>query len=649
MEKVKLPRDQQHYESLWQDYMPKQIAWGTIALAVGVLSGYLIVIPAAMQGFIPYWVASILCGYLAFASFTVGHDAGHGAIIRSGSRWKRLETVLGWLSTVPLLATSYKLFQKIHDRHHSFTNDPDRDPDYMPGDKGIVQLILGLGIIPFRYNWLAVTRFKKDKAMRDTYLPTLVFFSLVWGTLLALAIMDYATEVVFFSLIPLAIANFLLLTFFDYIPHYPHKSQDVYQATRIYPGKLLNVLLFGQNYHLIHHMYPKLPWYRYKAVYERLEPYLKQQDAAIDHIEQGEKLYSSSNGVELTDGATKLHWNAHVKTVNRLTKDAVEIEFDIPKGWLHYRAGQYLTVSKWLNGAYHTRCYSLCVSPSTHQLKIAVKKVSGGLMSSYLTEQLQVGDQLTIKGPYGDFIYPSTSTEQHSLLLVAAGSGITPIRSILEYALQHEPNTPIALIYANREFKDIIFYEPLIALEKQYSTQLKITWVLEQPDERQPAHTGRVDTDVLNHTLNTLSDVNAKRNANPQVYICGPEPMKNAVLAELEDLNIPSKRVFVEEFVSKGVEPEGPLHSIEITLADGQQHHIQVASNQTVLSIAQQQRLDMPFACGTGLCGSCKFKVIDGQSEAFSAPGISDTEVSEGYTLACQCKPTSTMRLVEPN
>jgi fatty acid desaturase len=296
--------------------MPKQIAWGTIALAVGVLSGYLIVIPAAMQGFIPYWVASILCGYLAFASFTVGHDAGHGAIIRSGSRWKRLETFLGWLSTVPLLATSYKLFQKIHDRHHSFTNDPDRDPDYMPGDKGIVQLILGLGIIPFRYNWLAVTRFKKDKAMRDTYLPTLVFFSLVWGTLLALAIMGYATEVVFFSLVPLAIANFLLLTFFDYIPHYPHKSQDVYQATRIYPGKLLNVLLFGQNYHLIHHMYPKLPWYRYKAVYERLEPYLEQQDAAIDHIEQGEKLYSSSNGIELTDGATKLHWNARVKTVN---------------------------------------------------------------------------------------------------------------------------------------------------------------------------------------------------------------------------------------------------------------------------------------------------------------------------------------------
>ena len=125
--------------------------------------------------------------------------------------------------------------------------------------------------------------------------------------------------------------------------------------------------------------------------------------------------------------------------------------------------------------------------------------------------------------------------------------------------------------------------------------------------------------------------------------------MKNAVLAELEVVNIPSKQVFVEECVSKGVGPEGPLHSIEITLADGQQHHIQVASNQTCLRIAQQDRLDMPFECGTGLCGSCKFKVIDGQSEAFSAPGISDTEVSEGYTLACQCKPTSKMRLIEPN
>jgi ferredoxin-NADP reductase/fatty acid desaturase len=630
------------YQKIWQEYMPKQFAWGTIALAGAVISGYCIVIPLALNSFIPYWLASIFCGYLAFASFTVGHEAGHGAIIRSGSNWKRCESVLGWLSTIPLLATSYRLFQKIHDRHHSFTNDPDRDPDYIPSDKGLFQLIIGLGIIPFRYNWLALTRFNQNKSMRDTYMPTLLFFLIVWGTLLALSLHGYATEVIFFCLLPLVIANTLLLTFFDYIPHYPHKSQDVHQATRMYPSRLLNLLLFGQNYHLIHHMYPKLPWYQYKSVYERIEPYLKQRNAAIDYIDKGEKLFSSENGNVLPAGADFMHWNIRVKQTRTLNKDAIEIEFELPQGWLDYQPGQYLTVSKWLSGKHYTRCYSLCASPAHRQLKIAVKRIPNGVMSSYLNDQVKPGDQLSVKGPFGDFIYPCKENvpSNHQLVLIAAGSGITPILAIAEYALQNKPDVQVDLIYANKNVASIMFLEQLQNLQAQFPYRLTITWVLEQGSDLLHAYQGRVDQDILKFVLNTSSTPS-------YVYICGPEPMKNTVLKQLDDIGVQNHQVFVEEFVAKTIQPIGALHNVDISLSDGQQHCLQVAGNQTVLDVAQQQGIDLPHACGTGLCGSCKFRVNQGTSKAFSAPGISDMEIAMGYTLACQCKPMQNMTLVE--
>ncbi len=654
MQNIESPDLEQRYATVWQEHMPKEVAWGTVLLALAVLAGYVLVIPAAIMGFVPYWLATLLCGYLAFASFTVGHDAGHGAIIRSGSALKPMEDVLGWMSTLPLLATSYRLFQKIHDRHHSFTNDPDRDPDYLQGDKGWLQLALGLGIIPFRYNWLAVTRFGKDKAMQDAYLPTVIFFVVAWGSLAALAIAGYGKEVLFFCLLPLLIANFLLITFFDYVPHHPHKSLDRFQASRIYPSNLLNILLFGQNYHLIHHLYPKLPWYKYKAVYEQIQPYLESKDSAIDRIDQGAALHSSPNGSQLPVQAKAMHWNLTVKTINRLTPDSVEVEFALPNGGsLAYQAGQYITVSKWLAGAYQTRCYSICASPEEKTLKIAVKQTRNGLMSKYLNQGLEPGDQLVVRGPFGDFTYPlqglsegTLNAGQH-LVLVAAGSGITPIISILEFALSQDGQTSVTLIYANKDRQSTMYLKRLQMLQSSYNDRLIIEWVWRHPENHEPAKPSNIDKALLHKVL--CQQAGQVKQHNTQVYICGPSRLKKTVVDNLSQLGIGQGAIHVEEFLTHGVAPVGELKRVRLSLLDGQKHTLRVASNQTVLQVAVQQGVDIPHACGNGLCGSCKCKLVSGYTADISAPGISQAELDSGYTLACQCRPVSDIELIECN
>ena len=150
------------YKRVWQDYVP-DIAWGTVLLFGVYLAGYYVVIDLALSGVIPYALATIFCAYLAYVGFTVMHDAGHGSIVKVGSKYKPLETLMGWMAGIPLLISPFPFFRRIHDRHHAFTNDPDRDPDhYTFGDKWY-QVALNCLYIPIRYHWLSVTELRDVK------------------------------------------------------------------------------------------------------------------------------------------------------------------------------------------------------------------------------------------------------------------------------------------------------------------------------------------------------------------------------------------------------------------------------------------------------------------------------------------------------
>jgi ferredoxin-NADP reductase/fatty acid desaturase len=651
--------------ALWQAAIP-EVAVGTLALFVGIAVGYYVVISSALAGSLSYPMASIICCYLCFASFTVMHDAGHGAVFRMGSRLKPLESVIGWIASLPLLVAPYRVFQKIHDRHHAFTNDPQRDPDHFSfGDKWY-QIIPNFLFIPFQYHWMSVTSLRHLKQFRDTYPSTIAYLVLVMGTLGLLTNAGYGQEVLLFAVVPTIVAVFLLVAFFDYVPHHPHKSLGRYQNTRIYPGKLLNAVLLGQNYHLIHHMYPRIPWYKYEQVYHRILPELEAHDAPIEDVFGGKRpgLMHSPNANKLQDGGKSVHHLLKVSHIERLTDDAVAVSFALPESAsLEYQAGQYITVSKWLGGAQQTRCYSLCSSPSKREIKIGVRSVPGGVFSEYMNHKLRVGDELIVQGPFGDFVYPpstqlgnrfsnqtsnqaSTSSDVAHVVLIAGGSGITPLLSILEKALETDSNsasnTSVHLLYAARSTESIMFLNHLKDLQSKHREHLKIDYIVQNKESHEPGIPGRLDPTLLKQLLHADSN-------NTAYYVCGPQGLKDMTVNTLQQMGIPDSRYFVEEFVAPLTAPEGALHTVSVALADGTSHTLSVAANQTVLEVASSNQIQLPHACGSGTCGSCKLKVEEGVVHEIpdSVPGITVEERDAGFTLACQCRPESDLRLSE--
>jgi ferredoxin-NADP reductase/fatty acid desaturase len=642
---------------MWQNAMP-EVAWGTICLFLGIILAYVLVISSAVAGIISYPFAALICSYLCFASFTIQHDASHGNIFKMGSPFKFIEDIIGWVASIPLLISPYRLFQKIHDRHHAFTNDPDRDPDHFTFGTKWYQILLSTYYMPIKYHIMSFTTLSHIKIFRDTYASTVIFTLLILSTLIVLVLNGYAIEVLCFSIIPTLITIFFLVMFFDYVPHHPHKSQDRYHNTRIFPSKLLNVLLLGQNYHLIHHMYPRLPWYTYQAVFKSILPDLEANNAPIEDISAGVRpgFMKSPNTQNLQQGGKSINMLLTVAKIERLTPDSVSIIFELPKGEkLNYQAGQYITVSKWLAGEQHVRCYSLCSSPQSNELKIAVRETKKGLVSKYINRDLQVGDELIIQGAFGNFIYPPQNKQSiDSLVLIAGGSGITPILSILETSLAEHRNTNIHLIYGCHRSNNIMFIEKIKALKAINSERLKFDLVISNDRQLSLGSTGRIDKEFLASVLPMISCDGDSCKAGTQhtnnktcFYICGPEGLRTEVIRTLESNSIPSEHIHTEEFSTLCTKALGKLHKIDITLADGQKHRLNVASNQTILEVAKLEGVIIPHACSAGSCGSCKFKVDKGTLDNVldSVPGITFAECDNGYTLLCQCKPQSDLEL----
>ncbi|WP_197466170.1 MULTISPECIES: fatty acid desaturase [unclassified Oleiphilus] len=641
------------FESKWQESVP-DVAWGTLLLALGIVLGYYWTISSALAGDLPYAAATLICAYLAYASFTVVHDAGHGSIVKSNARLKPIESMLGWAFAVPLLLVPYRFFQKIHDRHHSFTNDPDRDPDHYTFAHSWFTVALNSLYIPIQYHVLAFTKLRGVRAIRSTYKSTACYFTAVVSGLLILTALGYGFEIVAFVIIPNIIAVLALALFFDYIPHHPHKSRSRYHDTRIYPGTLLNVLLLGQNYHLIHHMYPRLPWYKYKEVYTRILPDLEVLGAPIEDLRGGTRpgFMTSPNTRSLLDDGKSINMVLEVAKVRALTFDSACIEFKLPQGErLQYQAGQYITVSKWLNGEQQTRCYSLCAKPGSDSLKIGVRRTAQGLVSGFLNDDLKVGDELVVQGPFGDFVYPAAEPNEHDgLVLIAGGSGITPILSIAETALAEHPNVSVTLIYACRSRDSIMFFDQLEHLKEQHPERLTIRYVIHQELHDPLDIQGRLNKATLAELLPSRgADSSSAQTKRTAFYICGPAGLKDLALDVLAERNIAREQIHIEQFVSSLTEAKGPLHKVDVALADGQTHSLSVASNQTVLEVAKAARIQLPHACSSGTCGSCKLKIEEGEAVSIpnSVPGITSDEKSAGYTLACQCKPLNHLVLSE--
>jgi ring-1,2-phenylacetyl-CoA epoxidase subunit PaaE len=355
--------------------------------------------------------------------------------------------------------------------------------------------------------------------------------------------------------------------------------------------------------------------------------------------------------------------NLKVVDIIKETPDAISIHFEHPgKKTIPYKPGQFLTLILPVDGKEIRRSYSLSSCPQeAPRLAVTVKRVEGGLVSNYLVESLQVGQEVKAMEPLGNFCLTCTPTNRRQVLLFGAGSGITPLMSILKAVLTEEPDSTVTLLYGNRNERSVIFKEQLQQLEEKYTGRLQVEYIYSQPDH-DCEHRGRLNQSLI---LRILDRLQLTKPQNAVYYMCGPEGMMQEVRQALEVLHVPAEKIFRESFVSGKpsgqLEEEQPSHGVVAALEDGREiitqtvtiiyegaeYAVEVEPDQTILEAALEQNIDLPYSCQAGLCTACRGKCLSGKVYLEESEGLSDPEIEEGYILNCVGHPLTGNVVIE--
>lgn len=338
-----------------------------------------------------------------------------------------------------------------------------------------------------------------------------------------------------------------------------------------------------------------------------------------------------------------------IREIIKETPDTVTIYFEQPEPYLDYKAGQYLTVILDINGKEERRSYSLCTSPYVDPHPgITVKRVKGGLVSNYLNDQLRPGKTIDIMKPMGHFITDYHSQNQRHFVMIAGGSGITPIMGISKSVLVNEPQSKITLIFCSRSENEIIFKKALEDLESKYEGRLMVIHNLSQPSETWSGLKGRLDSQKIIDTLSSISYPELKRTA---YFLCGPEGIMETAEKTLIEMGVDSDSIHKESFFSnleakeEEMKAAGKLapeltREVEVIL-DGESYHFEVPAGKTILEAGLDHDVDMPYSCQSGLCTACRGKLVAGKVDMIEDAGLSKSEIEEGYILCCSSKPAS--------
>ena len=338
-----------------------------------------------------------------------------------------------------------------------------------------------------------------------------------------------------------------------------------------------------------------------------------------------------------------------IKEIKRETKDAISILFNVPEEFKsHYTfiAGQYVNLRLTLDGQEIRRAYSICSSPESGELRISVKAVKDGVFSQFANTKLKVGDILEVGEPEGKFTFEPQVDRQKNYTAFAAGSGITPVMSILKSVLKSEPQSSFVLVYGNKTPEDTIFYQELLDLHSKYTGRLFVHFVYSQA-KADGALFGRIDKSVVNFVLNNK---HAALEFD-KFYLCGPEEMINSVTKVLKEHNIKDSAIKFELFSSSTVENlEASSHDghtkITITV-DDDETTFEMSQKQTILEAALKQGIDAPYSCQGGICSSCLARIKSGTAEMKKNSILTDSEIDEGLILTCQACPTSAEIVVD--
>ena len=346
-----------------------------------------------------------------------------------------------------------------------------------------------------------------------------------------------------------------------------------------------------------------------------------------------------------------------IQDIYKETSDCSVVSFEVPKeleGQFQFRQGQHLTLKADINGEDVRRSYSLCSSPLDNEWNVAVKLIPGGKFSTYITEYLQVGDVLEVMPPSGTFGVSVKPEESKNYLFFAAGSGITPVLSMVKTHLYAEPNATCKLFYVNKTAKSIIFKEELEQLRNTFFGRFEIYYFLTKERRDIELFNGRFDDDKMSVLIKTFIDIPD----TSEVFLCGPEQMVNYVSEYLVKAGLPKELVHFELFVT-GLSEEDisraerlakqNVEGVEVTIVDGGKEFQFTMTKEynNILDAALGAGADLPFACKGGVCSTCKCEVKEGSVEMKINYALDEKEVSQNLVLSCQAVPTSEKVVVD--
>ncbi|MHB0753951.1 2Fe-2S iron-sulfur cluster-binding protein [Polaribacter sp. M15] len=329
-----------------------------------------------------------------------------------------------------------------------------------------------------------------------------------------------------------------------------------------------------------------------------------------------------------------------IKEIRQETANAVSVLFDIPenlKSDFNFTAGQYITLQKELDGKEVRRAYSICSTPKSGDIRVAIKSVENGTFSVYATSDLKAGDTIEISAPEGRFLLNSEPNKNY--IGFAAGSGITPILSMVKTVLENQPSSTFTLVYGNKSVADTIFYDELLALDSKYDN-FNLEFVCSR-ERQENMLFGRIDKPFTNFFIkNKYKEVSFDA-----AFLCGPEEMIHTVSDTLKEAGFSDENIHFELFtvsVDKEAASEIKEGTTEITIVlDDEETTFTMAQTDDILAATLRNDLDPPYSCQGGVCSSCLAKVTEGKAIMTKNSILTDSEVEEGFILTCQAHPTS--------
>jgi ring-1,2-phenylacetyl-CoA epoxidase subunit PaaE len=340
-----------------------------------------------------------------------------------------------------------------------------------------------------------------------------------------------------------------------------------------------------------------------------------------------------------------------VRSVEPDTSEAVIVCFEVPealRATFGFTQGQYLTLRKQIEGQDLRRSYSICAGLDDGELRVGVRRVQGGTFSNWINTALRAGDTLQVMAPQGRFFVPIDPQSHRHYVGIAGGSGITPILSIMKTVLAREPHSRFTLIYGNRQLRSTMFKEEVDDLKNRYLSRLSIHHVFSDEQAESPLNRGVLNRDKIAEFLQQIVTPSGIDHA----FVCGPFQMNDEAQAALLDAAVPEERIHIERF---GIAPQAAMavgavvhqpspddaEQARVTIIrDGIRREFEFQKDQpSILDAASAAGIEVPYSCTSGVCGTCRAKLLEGRVRMERCYALDKAEVAEGFVLTCQSHP----------